>query len=63
MLLKADWMYASFFKYVNKAIIVLRSIFFFQVSELVKKYGREHITVWGNFKDVVTRKCYKMVRD
>lgn len=35
----------------------------FQVSELVKKYQREHITVWGNVKDVVTQKCYKMVRN
>ncbi|XP_050724814.1 lysophospholipase D GDPD1-like [Eriocheir sinensis] len=31
-----------------------------KVSELVKKYQREHITVWGNVKDVVTQKCYKM---
>lgn len=30
-----------------------------KVSELVKKYQREHITVWGNMKDVVTQKCYK----
>ncbi|XP_071529016.1 lysophospholipase D GDPD1-like [Panulirus ornatus] len=30
-----------------------------KVSELVKKYQREHITVWGNVKDVVTQKCYK----
>ncbi|KAK7070423.1 Lysophospholipase D gdpd1 [Halocaridina rubra] len=30
-----------------------------KVSELVKKYHREHITVWGNVKDVVTQKCYK----
>lgn len=32
-----------------------------QVSELVKKYRREHITVWGNVQDGVAQKCYKMV--
>ncbi|KAG7158330.1 Lysophospholipase D GDPD1-like [Homarus americanus] len=32
-----------------------------KVSDLVKKYQREHITVWGNMKDVVTQKCYKEV--
>ncbi|XP_063615141.1 lysophospholipase D GDPD1-like, partial [Penaeus indicus] len=30
-----------------------------KVSNLVKKYNREHITVWGNMKDEVTQKCYK----
>ncbi|KAK4316078.1 hypothetical protein Pmani_012722 [Petrolisthes manimaculis] len=30
-----------------------------KVSELVKKYQREHLTVWGNMKDIVTQKCYK----
>ncbi|XP_068219015.1 lysophospholipase D GDPD1-like [Palaemon carinicauda] len=30
-----------------------------KVSELVKKYHREHITVWGNVRDAITLKCYK----
>nr|NP_001187824.1 glycerophosphodiester phosphodiesterase domain-containing protein 1 [Ictalurus punctatus]ADO29168.1 glycerophosphodiester phosphodiesterase domain-containing protein 1 [Ictalurus punctatus] len=28
-----------------------------KISELVKKFRREHITVWGSFSDVVNRKC------
>ena len=30
-----------------------------EVSELIKLYGREEITVWGNVSDKVARKCYK----
>ncbi|XP_076041436.1 lysophospholipase D GDPD1-like isoform X1 [Oratosquilla oratoria] len=30
-----------------------------KVSELVRKYNREHLTVWGNVNDDVTKKCYK----
>lgn len=33
-----------------------------QVSELVVKYDREHLTVWGNISNQVTKKCYKEVR-
>ena len=32
-----------------------------KVSELIKKYNREEYTVWGNFSDEITRKCYKLV--
>lgn len=32
-----------------------------KVSDLIKKYNREEYTVWGNFSDEVTQKCYKMV--
>ncbi|XP_058800276.1 lysophospholipase D GDPD1-like [Phymastichus coffea] len=31
-----------------------------KVSELIKLYNREELTVWGNFSDVVTKKCYDM---
>ncbi|KAK2579554.1 hypothetical protein KPH14_010853 [Odynerus spinipes] len=30
-----------------------------QVSELIKEFKREECTVWGNFSDEITRKCYK----
>ncbi|XP_022192878.1 lysophospholipase D GDPD1 [Nilaparvata lugens] len=30
-----------------------------EVSKLITQYRREHLTVWGNFSDVVTQKCYK----
>lgn len=32
-----------------------------KVSELVSKYGRNEYTVWGNFNDKITRKCYAEV--
>jgi len=32
-----------------------------KVSNLIAKYSREEYTVWGNFNDVVTRKCYAEV--
>lgn len=32
-----------------------------KVAELIKQYKREEYTVWGNFSDVVTKKCYDMV--
>ncbi|EFN83219.1 lysophospholipase D GDPD1 [Harpegnathos saltator] len=31
-----------------------------KVSDLIKEYKREEYTVWGNFSDEVTQKCYKM---
>ena len=30
-----------------------------EVSELIKQYGREDITIWGNFSAKITSKCYK----
>lgn len=32
-----------------------------QVSELVKEYKREHLTVWGNASSEIVDKCYKEV--
>lgn len=32
-----------------------------KVSSLITKYSREEYTVWGNFNDIVTRKCYAEV--
>lgn len=32
-----------------------------KVSNLITKYSREEYTVWGNFNDIVTRKCYAEV--
>lgn len=32
-----------------------------KVSDLITQFNREEYTVWGNFSDVVTQKCYKMV--
>lgn len=32
-----------------------------KVSELIKKYDREEYTIWGNFNDEITRKCYNVV--
>lgn len=34
-------------------------LFFCQVSELVVRYNREHLTVWGNSKNEIVKKCYK----
>lgn len=34
---------------------------FVKVSELVVKYNREQLTVWGNSSDQIVRKCYKEV--
>lgn len=31
-----------------------------KVSELVTKYNREHITVWGSFNEKVTKKLFKL---
>lgn len=32
-----------------------------EVSDLIIEFKREEYTVWGNFSDEITRKCYKMV--
>lgn len=34
-----------------------------KVSDLIKEYNREDYTVWGNFSDEITQKCYKIVMD
>lgn len=31
-----------------------------KVSDLIRQFNREEYTVWGNFSDEVTQKCYKM---
>ncbi|XP_044058095.1 lysophospholipase D GDPD1 isoform X2 [Siniperca chuatsi] len=31
----------------------------YTVSELVVKYDREHLTVWGNARNQIVKKCYK----
>lgn len=31
-----------------------------QVSTLLKKYNREHMTTWGSFNESVTKKCHKL---
>lgn len=32
-----------------------------KVSDLIKEFNREEYTVWGNFSDEITKKCYKAV--
>lgn len=32
-----------------------------EVDALVRRYNREHLTVWGNFSDKITSKCYAQV--
>lgn len=46
---------------INIDIKINNDKLIFKVSELIKKYQREEYTVWGNFSDEITRKCYKMV--
>lgn len=36
--------------------------FFRQVSEMVIRYNREHLTVWGNSSNQIVRKCYQEVK-
>ncbi len=31
-----------------------------KVNELIKKYNRENLTVWGSFRDSVTTKCHRL---
>ncbi|XP_023246473.1 lysophospholipase D GDPD1 [Copidosoma floridanum] len=45
---------------INIDIKVNNDELIFKVSELIKQYGREELTVWGNFSDEITRKCYNM---
>ncbi|KAJ9595602.1 hypothetical protein L9F63_013198 [Diploptera punctata] len=43
---------------INIDIKVDNDLLIKKVSNLIKKYNREEYTVWGNFNDVVTKKCY-----
>uniref|UniRef100_A0A671X2K7 Glycerophosphodiester phosphodiesterase domain containing 1 n=1 Tax=Sparus aurata TaxID=8175 RepID=A0A671X2K7_SPAAU len=44
---------------VNIDIKVNNDTLIKKVSELVVKYDREHLTVWGNASNQVVKKCYK----
>uniref|UniRef100_A0A3Q2Z1B8 Glycerophosphodiester phosphodiesterase domain containing 1 n=1 Tax=Hippocampus comes TaxID=109280 RepID=A0A3Q2Z1B8_HIPCM len=44
---------------VNIDIKVNNDTLIKKVSELVVKYDREHLTVWGNASNQIVRKCYK----
>lgn len=33
-----------------------------KVADLIKEYDRERYTVWGNFSDEITQKCYKRIQ-
>uniref|UniRef100_A0A8C4E752 Glycerophosphodiester phosphodiesterase domain containing 1 n=1 Tax=Dicentrarchus labrax TaxID=13489 RepID=A0A8C4E752_DICLA len=44
---------------VNIDIKVNNDTLIKKVSELVVKYDREHLTVWGNARNQVVKKCYK----
>ncbi|KAF2347386.1 Glycerophosphodiester phosphodiesterase domain [Trinorchestia longiramus] len=44
---------------INIDIKVPNDLLIIKVSELVKRYQREHLTVWGNFSDAITQRCYK----
>lgn len=46
------------YQYAKKKITVVLLV---QVSELVIKYDREHLTVWGNSSNQIVKKCYKEV--
>uniref|UniRef100_A0A2K5SD75 Glycerophosphodiester phosphodiesterase domain containing 1 n=1 Tax=Cebus imitator TaxID=2715852 RepID=A0A2K5SD75_CEBIM len=44
---------------INIDIKVNNNVLIKKVSELVKQYNREHITVWGNANYEIVEKCYK----
>eukprot|EP00062_Callorhinchus_milii_P020252 gi/632975748/ref/XP_007904400.1/ PREDICTED: glycerophosphodiester phosphodiesterase domain-containing protein 1 [Callorhinchus milii] len=44
---------------VNIDIKVNNDVLIQKVSELVKEYNRQDLTVWGNASDDVVKKCYK----
>ncbi|KAA8593965.1 hypothetical protein FQN60_004799 [Etheostoma spectabile] len=46
---------------VNIDIKVNNDMLIKKVSELVVKYDREHLTVWGNASHQIVKKCYKEV--
>ncbi|XP_014230335.1 lysophospholipase D GDPD1-like [Trichogramma pretiosum] len=45
---------------INIDIKINNDELIYKVSELIKQYKREDYTVWGNFSDEITQKCYKM---
>ncbi|KAK0160927.1 hypothetical protein PV328_008282 [Microctonus aethiopoides] len=45
---------------INIDIKVNDNKLIYKVSELIKKYDREEYTIWGNFNDEITRKCYNV---
>lgn len=44
---------------INIDIKVNNNVLIKKVSELVKQYKREHLTVWGNANSEIVDKCYK----
>ncbi|XP_040124998.1 lysophospholipase D GDPD1 isoform X3 [Ictidomys tridecemlineatus] len=44
---------------INIDIKVNNNVLIKKVSELVKQYKREHLTVWGNASYEIVEKCYK----
>uniref|UniRef100_A0A8C5K8S1 GP-PDE domain-containing protein n=1 Tax=Jaculus jaculus TaxID=51337 RepID=A0A8C5K8S1_JACJA len=44
---------------INIDIKVNNNVLIQKVSELVKQYKREHLTVWGNASYEIVEKCYK----
>ncbi|KAG7278946.1 hypothetical protein CRUP_036597 [Coryphaenoides rupestris] len=46
---------------VNVDIKVNNDLLIKKVSEMVIKYDREHLTVWGNASNQIAKKCYKEV--
>uniref|UniRef100_A0A8C7A837 Glycerophosphodiester phosphodiesterase domain containing 1 n=1 Tax=Neovison vison TaxID=452646 RepID=A0A8C7A837_NEOVI len=46
---------------INIDIKVNNNVLIKKVSELVKQYRREHITVWGNASYEIVEKCYREV--
>ncbi|XP_052053633.1 lysophospholipase D GDPD1 isoform X2 [Apodemus sylvaticus] len=44
---------------INIDIKVNSNVLIQKVSELVKQYKREHLTVWGNANSEIVDKCYK----
>ncbi|GIY37110.1 lysophospholipase D GDPD1 [Caerostris darwini] len=45
---------------INIDIKVNNDILISKVNELIKEYNRANITVWGNFSNDVTKKCYNL---
>uniref|UniRef100_A0A2K6M8N3 Glycerophosphodiester phosphodiesterase domain containing 1 n=2 Tax=Colobinae TaxID=9569 RepID=A0A2K6M8N3_RHIBE len=48
---------------INIDIKVNNNVLIKKVSELVKQYNREHITVWGNANYEIVEKCYKELKE
>ncbi|GFQ92850.1 lysophospholipase D GDPD1 [Trichonephila clavata] len=45
---------------INIDIKVNNDTLITKVNELIKEYNRENLTVWGNFSNDVTKKCYNL---